>query len=122
MESTRSTSSPLSTARDQERGAVASAAGSARDTLVSSLTRPPSSSIVRIADLISLSVALFVTAFSTSLDAGQSLGDYLGMRISVRNLVLGVALLATWRLIFWATGMYHTRLNRRTSTFLWRVP
>ena len=98
------------------------AAARARGTLVAPVVLRLCSSPVRLADLCSLTVAIVITLFSSSLEQGQSPGDFLGMRISVRNLLVQVALLCTWRLIFWIAGMYQPRLNRTASTFLWRVP
>ena len=98
------------------------AAARARGTLVAPVVLRLCSSPVRIADLCALTVAMVITLFSSSLEAGQNPADFLGMRISVRNLLVQVALLCTWRVIFWAAGMYQPRLNRTASTFLWRVP
>ena len=93
-----------------------------RDTLVSPLVRRLCSPLVRLADLISLTTALFLTMFSSSVEQGQTFNGFLSMRISVRSLGFELAFLLGWRAIFWAAGLYNPRLNRQASTFLWRVP
>jgi len=93
-----------------------------RGTLISPLVRDLCSPLVRLADLISLTTALFLTMFSSFLEQGQTFNSFLSMRISMRSLGFELAFLLGWRAIFWATGLYQPRLNRAASAFLWRVP
>jgi exopolysaccharide biosynthesis polyprenyl glycosylphosphotransferase len=77
---------------------------------------------MRIADLLALSAALMLTFFSATIVGEQSLHNFLSMRVSMSTLGLEIGMLVIWRAVFWGTGMYQPRLNRRASTFLWRVP
>src|SRR2546430_134050 len=78
----------------------------AGDTL---LMRRFSKGSVRIADTVSLSIALLVSLFGSSLAAGQSLKQILALRVSIQTLIVGATLLVVWRVFFWATGMYRPR-------------
>ena len=86
--------------------------------LMRSLTAPA----VRIIDQAALTAALFLTLISFSFEQGQSLQNFLQLRISVRNLGIEIGLLIVWRCIFWMAGLYQPRLNRSFATFLWKVP
>lgn len=93
-----------------------------RGTLISPLVRHLCSPAVQIVDLISLTVALFLTFFGPLLQRGTTVGDFLSLHISVRYLMLEALLLALWRAAFWAAGLYQARLNRQATSLLWRVP
>ena len=86
------------------------------------VVRRMSAPIVRVIDQIALSLALFLTLFSSSLANGDNLEHFLQLRISVRNVVVEIALLLIWRSLFWMVGLYQPRLNRSFSTFCWKIP
>ncbi len=74
-------------------------------------------SIFKVFDL-ALLVGSFIAAAIPSLKevGATSLGEFLSMRISVRNFVLFAGLLAIWHILFTALGLYESRrLLRRRS-------
>jgi len=78
---------------------------------------------LRIFDLAALTMALFFTVVSYFLREGNGgFASFLRLRISVRNLFFECAVLALWRCIFWVCGLYQAHLNRRMTTFFWKVP
>lgn len=89
---------------------------------VSPLARQLAAPIVRISDLVVLSAALFLTLYSFSFFEGESASSFLQLQLSVRSLVIELGLLFTWRVIFWATGLYQPRLNRTLNDYLFRTP
>jgi exopolysaccharide biosynthesis polyprenyl glycosylphosphotransferase len=88
----------------------------------SMLARQLSAPAVQVLDQAGLLIAFALTRFDTPVRQGQSLASYLALRVSVRNLVTGLALIAIWRTILWTVGMYHPHINRRAVVFLWKVP
>ncbi|SEF98128.1 exopolysaccharide biosynthesis polyprenyl glycosylphosphotransferase [Bryocella elongata] len=93
-----------------------------RAPAVPPLVRQLASPLVRLFDQASLCAALFATAYSFAIHHDGSLGSFLQLRISVHNLLAVLALLLTWRLIFWLTGLYHPRLTRTLTSVMVKVP
>ena len=88
----------------------------------SPLARQMSSAKVRLWDKGAIQLALALTLFDTPLTQGQTLAGYLAARVSTRNLVIGTVLLALWRVLYWAVGLYEPNLNYRAALLLWKVP
>jgi exopolysaccharide biosynthesis polyprenyl glycosylphosphotransferase len=80
--------------------------------------------LLRLLDQLALTAALFFTVLSYYLKQPNDGGitGFLTLRVSMRNLLIELVLLAAWRLVFWMMGLYHLRLIRGISSFLWRVP
>lgn len=89
---------------------------------VPALARSMSAPLVRVADQVALVLAVVFSLFSASIQRGESFEHYLGLRISMRNLLLQIGLLIIWRALFWVVGTYQPRLNPRMTTLLWRIP
>ena len=87
---------------------VTDSPANAANALVNRLTAP----LVRVIDQIALTAALFLTLFSFSLAQGDNFQNFLGLRISVRNLFLEIGLIFTWRFVFWMVGLYQPRHAR----------
>lgn len=86
------------------------------------LARQLSAPYVQVLDHAALLGAVVLARLDTPIHEGPMLAAYLAMRISVRNLVLAAVLVAIWRTVLWAVGMYHPHINRRAVVFLWKVP
>src|SRR6202012_6213767 len=89
---------------------------------VPALARSMCSPLVRVADQVALILAGIFSLFSASIQRGETFEHYLGLRISMRNLLLQIGLLIVWRFLFWVVGTYQPRLNPNMTTMLWRIP
>jgi exopolysaccharide biosynthesis polyprenyl glycosylphosphotransferase len=88
----------------------------------SQLARQVSTPGVQIIDQIAILFAYALTRLEAPVRQGQAAATYLALRVSVRNLLLAVAMVLLWRAIFWFMGMYQPHINRRAAIFLWKVP
>lgn len=94
----------------------------------STRTRPSSLALqlaapgVQIIDQVAVLSAFLLTRVEAPARQGQAIATYLAIRISVRNLLTGVALLLVWRALFWFMGMYQPHINRRAAVFVWKAP
>ena len=62
-------------------------------------------------DQLALSFALLTMLLSYYLrHHDATLVTFLGLRVSVRNVLLELGFLLTWRAIFWVMGLYQVRL------------
>jgi len=86
------------------------------------LVRQLASPMVRLFDQAALCAALFTTVYSFAIHRDGSFGSFLQLRVSIHNLLVVFALLLTWRIIFWMTGLYHPRLTRTLTSVLVKVP
>ncbi len=77
---------------------------------------------VQIIDQAAVLLAYALTRLEAPVRQGQAVATYLAMRISIRNLLTGAALLLLSRAVFWVMGMYQPHVNRRAAIFLWKVP
>lgn len=77
---------------------------------------------VQIIDQVALLAAYALTQLEAPARHGSPIATYLALRVSVRNLLLGFALLIVWRSFFWVMGMYQPQINRRAAIFVWKVP
>lgn len=77
---------------------------------------------VQFVDQAAVLLAYALTRLEAPVRQGQAVATYLALRVSVRNLLTGVALLVAWRAIFWFMGMYQPHINRRAAVFLWKAP
>jgi exopolysaccharide biosynthesis polyprenyl glycosylphosphotransferase len=86
------------------------------------LVRQLASPLVRLLDQASLCAALFTTVYSFAIHRDGSFKSFLQLRVSVHNLLVVLALLTLWRVIFWMTGLYHPRLTRTLTSVMVKVP
>lgn len=86
------------------------------------LVRQLASPMVRLFDQAALFAALFTTVFSFAIRHDGSLASFLQLRISVHNLIVMLALLLSWRLIFWMSGLYQPRVTRTLTSVMVKVP
>lgn len=77
---------------------------------------------VQFVDQAAVLFAYALTRLEAPVRQGQAVATYLALRVSVRNLLSGLALLLVWRAVFWFMGMYQPHINRRAAVFLWKVP
>lgn len=78
---------------------------------------------VRAIDMACLLLALALTVVRYFLNQQTSdFASFIGLRISVKNLLIELGLLVVWRVLLGSVGLYNTRLVRRFSAFYWRVP
>ena len=80
------------------------------------------SPMLRVLDMLALSLGLLVLVIHTFLREASNPAEFFTMRISVRNLLLEVALLFCWRVLFWAAGIYQPKVTPNLRTALWRIP
>ncbi len=104
------------------QGARASGEALASPGRPSPVARQMSSARVQLWDKGAIQLALALTLFDTPLGQGQSLTSYFAARISTRNFILATILLAIWRVLYWAMGLYQPNLNYRAALLLWKVP
>ena len=119
------TASQVSAAPRASVGRLAGARQDRRERARAGPSVSPSlaSPLLRVLDQTALSGALFLTILSYYIgEHGSSITTFLGMRVSMRNLVFEVVFLLVWRCIFWMMGLYSLRLIRGIGSFLWRVP
>ncbi len=81
-----------------------------------------SSPMLRGLDLAALSLGLLLLVIHTFLHDSTSAAAFFTMRISVRNLVLEIILLACWRAVFWVLGLYQPQMTPDMRVAFWRVP
>lgn len=77
---------------------------------------------VQVTDQAAVLLAFALTRLEAPVRQGQAIATYLAMRVSIRNILLGIALLAVWRALFWFMGMYQPHINRRGAVFVWKAP
>src|ERR1700691_5567408 len=105
---------PSQAARDLHAPRVTSARPEAigpQSHLVPLLMKRLTSPLVRIADQVAMTLALFLTLLSFALAQGTPFQHFLQMRISLRNLFVEIGLLMAWRFLFWMSGLHQARLN-----------
>ena len=90
--------------------------------LVPLLMKRLTSPVVRVADQVAMTAALFLMLLSFSLAQGTPFQHFLQMRISLLNLCLEIGLLMAWRFLFWMSGLHQARLNPTFASFVWKVP
>lgn len=78
--------------------------------------------IVRNLDKVAIVASLALNLFDSPIREGQSLMSYLAVRVSLRNILVAGALLTVWRVLYWATGLYHPKINYRAAVLFWKVP
>lgn len=86
------------------------------------LARQLAAPAVQLVDQAAVLLAYALTRLEAPVRQGQEAATYLAMRVSVRNLLTGFALLLVWRTMFWFMGMYQPQINRRGAVFLWKAP
>ncbi len=86
------------------------------------LARQLATPAVQLVDQLAVLLAYALTRLEGPAHQTQGAATFLGMRISVRNLLTGLVLLVVWRALFWFTGMYQPHINRRAAIFFWKVP
>ena len=110
----------LRTASESSASVMAAREAAANQT--SALSRAMCAPSVRVADQAALVLAVIFSLFSSPFEHGETFEHFLGLRISMRNLLVLVGLLVVWRFFFWVAGTYQPRLNPSLRTPLWRVP
>lgn len=86
------------------------------------LARQLAAPAVQLVDQVAVLLAYALTRLEAPVRQSQESAAYLSMRVSVRHLLTGLALLLLWRAIFWFMGMYQPHINRRGAVFLWKAP
>ena len=97
---------------------VAGAKARAKERASAMLVSP----LLRVLDLLALSLGLLLLVVHTFLQDGSTAAQFFALRISMRNLLLEVTLLFCWRGLFWAVGLYQPKLTPSMRAALWRVP
>lgn len=77
---------------------------------------------VRVLDKVAVTIALALNLFDTPLHTGQSLVQYVALRVSLRNLFVGAALMVVWRIVYWIAGLYQPNINYRAAVLFWKIP
>ncbi len=88
----------------------------------SPLAKQLATPIVRNLDRVAIVASLALILLDSPLRDGQSLMSYLSVRVSLRNLLVAAGLLTIWRVLYWATGIYHAKINYRAAVLFWKVP
>ena len=73
-------------------------------------------------DLLILSLGLLLLVVRSFLEQHGDAATFFALRISMRNLLLEMALLFCWRALFWVAGLYQPRLMPTLRVALWRTP
>ncbi len=88
----------------------------------SKLVRQLSTPMVRLLDQIAILLSLGLNLFDAPMHPGQTIGSYVGARVSLANLLLAAAMLLSWRVLYWLTSLYQPNVNYRAMMLLWKVP
>lgn len=87
----------------------------------SRLARQLSTRLVKGLDESALLWALFLMLTIRSHQRSLNVGSFLAL-LTLRNVVLALALSTVWRLSSWVAGLYQAAINYRLAVLLWKLP